>query len=464
MNTAGGRAPLRVAVVGGGWAGLATAVGLVQAGCSVSLVEARRQWGGRARTLPQPSRLPNGQTVWLDNGQHILIGAYTATLGLMRQLGLPSHTLLHRQTLDLRDARGHGLWLPDWPAPWDVLAGVLGARGWPWADRSALLARAARWRLGGFACAPSASVAELCAGLPQRVVDDLIAPLCVSALNTAPAQASGSVFLRVLQDALLGARGGSRLLIPRVDLGALLPQACARWLHAQGAHLHLGVRCTGLDWSAAGWRLRLAQARTDAADLHPASGTNWDAVVLSGETSNRAATLVQSAQAAPDSIASQLHAWVREAQALTHTAIATVYAWGDGAHLPRPMLALHSSAIAPAQFAFDRGQLGGPSGLLAWVVSDAQGDAASLQAAVLAQARAQLGLALTPVRTLVERRATWACTPGLQRPRSAIAPGLWACGDAIDGPYPATLEGAVRSAASVVDAITGCAWPLSLAA
>ena len=48
-------------------------------------------------------------------------------------------------------------------------------------------------------------------------------------------------------------------------------------------------------------------------------------------------------------------------------------------------------------------------------------------------------------KVIVEKRATFACTPGLRRPAGVIAPGLLACGDYIDGPYPATLEGAVRS-------------------
>ncbi|MEG1768315.1 MAG: phytoene dehydrogenase, partial [Comamonas sp.] len=47
--------------------------------------------------------------------------------------------------------------------------------------------------------------------------------------------------------------------------------------------------------------------------------------------------------------------------------------------------------------------------------------------------------------TVIDKRATFACTPGLQRPGQALAPGLLACGDYVDGPYPATLEGAVRS-------------------
>jgi predicted NAD/FAD-dependent oxidoreductase len=54
----------------------------------------------------------------------------------------------------------------------------------------------------------------------------------------------------------------------------------------------------------------------------------------------------------------------------------------------------------------------------------------------------------------VERRATFSCTPGLVRPGAHIGPGLWACGDHVQGPYPATLEGAVRSGLEVVDQLT----------
>ena len=110
------------------------------------------------------------------------------------------------------------------------------------------------------------------------------------------------------------------------------------------------------------------------------------------------------------------------------------------------MVALRSGPQAPAQFAFDKAQLGGPPGLLALVVSASQGDKATLQAQVLQQARSQLGLPeLQGLQTVIDKRATFACTPQVQRPAAQIAPGLWACGDYVQGPYPATLEGAVRS-------------------
>lgn len=110
------------------------------------------------------------------------------------------------------------------------------------------------------------------------------------------------------------------------------------------------------------------------------------------------------------------------------------------------MLALHSGPGAPAQFVFDRGRLGGEPGLLAFVVSAFEGERAVLEQAVLRQAREQLGLAgLEVLRTVVEKRATFACVPALDRPPQDIITGLVACGDYVAGPYPATLEGAVLS-------------------
>jgi hypothetical protein len=109
---------------------------------------------------------------------------------------------------------------------------------------------------------------------------------------------------------------------------------------------------------------------------------------------------------------------------------------------------------------FDRGQLGGPAGLLAFVVSGAQpwvdqGSDAVLQATLL-QARAALDAflpgAVEPVKVLTERRATFRCTPRLQRPPTRVAAQLHAAGDHVAGPYPATLEGAVRSAVAAVAA------------
>ncbi|WP_313076388.1 hydroxysqualene dehydroxylase HpnE [Melaminivora sp.] len=430
---------MKVAVIGAGWAGVAAAVHAAQAGHVVTLLEAGRTLGGRARTLHAP--LADGRTAALDNGQHILIGAYAECLQLMRTVGVDPQAALLRLPLALVHADGTGLRLPDASPPWDALAGIARARGWSVGERLALLARAVRWRLAGFRCAPTASVADLCDGLPPRLVREFIEPLCVSALNTPLHEACGQTFLRILQDSLFAGRGGSNYLLPRTDLGALLPEPAAAWLRARGHRVHEGRRVRQL-------------ARLPAQPGWQVDGEAFDAVLLAAG-SHEAARLVHGAEAPPAERPALAH-WAGKAAALRFGAIATVYAEQVGARgallplplLPLPLLALRSG---PAQFAFDRGQLGGPAGLLAFVVSAFEGERAALQARVLDQAARELRLpGLRAVQTVVERRATFACTPGLARPPQAIAPGLLACADYVAGPYPATLEGAVLHAASAV--------------
>jgi hypothetical protein len=141
-------------------------------------------------------------------------------------------------------------------------------------------------------------------------------------------------------------------------------------------------------------------------------------------------------------------AWSARAAALHYEPIVTVYLRCAGAALAQPMMALLPTAQAPAQFAFDHGALGGEAGLFAFSISSARAwvdrGLKATAAAVLAQARPLLPNA-TPLRALAEKRATFRCTPGLDRPPAQIAPGLVAAADYVQGPYPATLEGAVRA-------------------
>lgn len=422
---------MRLAVVGAGWAGLAAAVQAVRAGHHVSVFEAARTLGGRARSLEVPG--PDGQAMVLDNGQHILIGAYRQTLSLMQAVGVDPAQVLHAMPLSLRDAAGQGLALPAWrawSAPLDAAWGILGARGWGWGDKLSLLRACLGWRARGFRCAPSLTVARLCEGLPPRVMAQLVEPLCVAALNTPASQASAQVFLRVLRDALTGPGwgdwGASWLLLPRAPLGELFPQAAARWLDGRDAVVRTGHRVALLAQTSTGWLVD-----GDAFDAVVLACPSWAAIHLLQENAIDAA------------------AWLERARALRHEAIATVYAHA-GRRLAAPMLALPAGPQAPAQFVFDRGQLGGPEGLLAFVASASPGDREMLERQVVAQAQAEGWGAVEPLRTVVERRATFACVPGLARPGIAVAEGLWACGDWVEGPYPATLEGAVMSAQRVV--------------
>lgn len=434
---------MKIAIIGAGWAGMAAVVEATLAGHNAIVFEASHAIGGRARAIN--STLPDGTPITLDNGQHILIGAYTETLRLMRLVGVNPDSALLRLPLCLRSPEGLGLRFPAWPTPLDALAGIVTARGWTLADKWSLLRVATGWHQRGFQCDDATSVAQLCAALPERVMRGMMEPLCVSALNTPATQASGQVFLRILQDALLGAARGSNLLLPRIDLSELFPNAAARWLALRGAQVQLGTRVSTVTQQGAQWLV---------------NGERFGTVIFATSASESIRTLDSTAQGATDSIAKQITRWTQITGALQFEAITTVYAWGAGAHLADPMLTLRSHAgdanttPAPAQFVFDRGQLGGPQGLLAFVVSASTGERATLQAQVLIQAQQQLGLNLQAVQTIVEKRATFACTPGLQRPPQCIAPGLIACGDYVAGPYPATLEGAVRSAIAALKTFT----------
>ncbi len=430
QDVAGPAGSPRLAVIGGGWAGCAAAIAGVDAGLDVSLFEMSAQLGGRARRVEADGRA-------LDNGQHILIGAYTDTLRLMKQVGVRTTLSLLRGPLRLVYADGTGLHLEPGHPALALLKGILRYPGWTWPERLSLVRAATGWALRGYRCAPHLTVAELCAPLAPRVRAELIEPLCVAALNTPAHQASASVFLRVLKDALLSGPGSSDLLLPRADLSALFPDPARTWLIEAGATVHCAHRVQRI-----------------ALDEQGPVGTRWlvddqpfDAVVLACSPTE-AARLADSV--APD--------WSATARALPFEPIVTVYAQAAGAELPVPMMPMRASERDPAQFVFDHGHLNGRSGLLAFVVSGASDwvarGAEATQAAVLQQAHRELArylpTTLQGVRTIVEKRATFLCTPGLQRPGSRLRHGLHAAGDFIAGPYPATLEGAVRSGLAAV--------------
>ena len=477
MRTAG-----HIAIIGAGWAGCAAAVRAVQNGAQVTLLEATRTPGGRARSVPWAD-VPDGA---LDNGQHILIGAYTECLNLMRSVGADPAALLHRLPLDLRTPDGKGLSMrPSFSAQWATVRAILTAQGWALGDKLRLLLRAAQWQRQGFACAPHVSVADLCHGLGGTVVDSMITPLCIAAFNSAPQETSGAVFLRVLRDALLGEHGGSDVLIAREPIGTLLPEPALAWLaHQPQAQVLLGHRALAMQRVATKgdqpqWRIqtagetdcvtceqiilacpaweaaRLVQQWADAADTSAQASSIDPNAHHSGETTDRRFT------SQPMAGHKEAAAWAQRAAALQHAPIATVYAWCNAAacaHLP-PMQALHCTNDTQAQFVFHhphrqrQSAQGETQTLLAFVASACTTDRAALEAAVSAQAMQQLGLPpLALVQTLIEKRATFVCRPDLQRPSMQIAAHLLACGDYVKGPYPATLEGAVRSGIASADA------------
>ena len=415
---------MRIAIIGGGWAGLAAAVRALDRGHLVTLLEMAPSLGGRARTVQQ-----HGQH--FDNGQHILIGAYTQTLALMRQVGADPARRLRRLPLSLTRPDGTGLALTCRSSAASFAWAVLRHSHWHWRSRLAMLKASAGWAARGFECPADWTVEVLTKALPLEVRQELVEPLCVAALNTPAQTASARVFLRVLKDALMQQVGGSDLLLPVRPLNELLPEPGLSWLRTHGADIRLRCRAHDVAPHRSGWMVD-----TEA----------FDQVILACPA-QEAARLTRACNPA----------WSAAAAQLTHSAITTVYLTCAGARLARPMVFLPEG---PAQFAFDHRAMGLGQDRFAFVISAAD-DMQHLNRNQLAQSVLDQALHQFPAGTwpaplqvsgvFTERRATFRCEPTAQRPAAAVAPGLWAAGDYVEGPYPSTLEGAVRSGQEAAD-------------
>ena len=448
---------MKLAVVGAGWAGLAAAVRATQAGHAVTLFEAAGMPGGRARSDDEGDDAT-------DNGQHVLLGGYAHTLALMRDVGVDVDHALLRAPLRLTYPDGAGFALsPVGPRLLAAGAALVGARGFGLADKLSAVAMSLAWRLRGFRCAPSLTVDQLLRRVATaRVHRRLIEPLCVAALNTPSAEASAEVFLAVMRDSLFGAREASDLLLPQRPLAQLLPLPALRWLSARGAQVHLRTRVTALAREGARWRVMSAEGLApQVPDPEPGPGpgpahdrgqapaepdpvgTAFDRVILA-TPAKEAARLT--ADCAPD--------WSAMAGALAHEPIVTITLTAPRRAWPAPMLALHGDAThAPAQFAFKLGRQPADGDRVTLVVSAAgrwlERGIDVVTAAAVAQYRHDFaigdGEAVTVASVRTDKRATFRCTAGVVRPRMDILPGLLAAADYVAGPYPATLEAAVRA-------------------
>ncbi len=421
----------QIVIVGGGWAGLATAVRLASLGHQPLLLESAKQLGGRARKVAF-----NGHAI--DNGQHLFIGAYHSTLSLLKLFNIKPESVFQRCQLHLLlrhlDGRRLEIRAPRLPAPLHLLWALLRARGLSLRSRWHSLRFGWRLLSGDLISGTDQDVLSLLqqAQQPQELIERFWRPLCIAIMNTPLQESSAELFINVLQDAFIQRRQDSDLLYACQDLGSLFTEPAMQYIERRGGHVQLGQRVS---------RLHIENNRIQG--ITTSQGEIEGRQVVLAVPPYAVASLCQDHPA--------LAPLLRQCRAFDYEPICTVYLqYPEQVSLSQPMLGMLGGL---GQWMFDRRCYQQP-GLMAVVLSS-QGEHLQLSNDELIRRIARELASLFPkwpshqkAFVIREKRATFASRVDINRirpgNRSAVA-GLWLAGDYTDTGYPATLEGAVRS-------------------
>ena len=406
---------MRVAVVGGGLAGLAAALRLVDLGHEVTVLEARPTLGGAVQTLPEREGDPAPPP---DNGQHIALGCFEAYLGFLARVGCAAN--VRRSPLALPVIGEDGRASTIRPG----VRGLLGYRHLAPVDRLRVARTLARMRQADPATLDAETFADFLRrqGERDRSLERFWDVFVRPALNLRSAEASAALAVMTVQTALLGRPGASDLVLPAAPLGEMHGEAAARALAQAGAAVRTSSRVAALE--------------DDAAVLADGERVAADALVIAVPPAESARLLGEEAPRFDDS------------------PIVSVHLLFD-----RPLLRARFAALlgSPAHWVFDRGRLlGGPAqaGRYLTVVSSGAPELAALRGrslvdVVAAAVAERLGWAeLVWSRVSREPAATFAGRPGSAAERrgpltarpNVVRAGAWTATG-----WPATMEGAVRS-------------------
>jgi len=400
---------VKVAVVGGGLAGLSAALELVDAGHEVELREARPTLGGAVQTLPRREGDPEPPP---DNGQHIALGCFTEYRQFLERIGEEGSLRRLRLELPVIDERGRTASIT--PSPLALLRyGHL-----PLGDRLRILRALARW---GDSRGTTFADALRARGQSQRAIDRFWDVFIRPALNLRSEEASAEAGDFTVRTALLGDRRDSDLLLPTKPLGEMHGDAAGRALRAAGAQVRTGARVERLD------------------------GLDAEAVVVAVPPRECARLLAE-----PEPV-------------LEDSPIVSVHVWFDRVLLPHPLAALLGS---DAHWVFDRGALTGHEperGQYLTVVSSGAPELMEVRGRELVDHIAgELTGRLGPAEVLWSRisrepAATIAVRPGSERYRpgpQTARPNVTRAGAWTGTGWPATMEGAVRSGLAAARALT----------
>jgi squalene-associated FAD-dependent desaturase len=426
-------------IIGGGFAGLAAGVALAEAGKRVCLLEQKPHLGGRARSFRDPT---TGSVV--DNGQHLFMGCYHATIHFLKTLGTLGR--LHFQTrlavpfLD-RDGGLSRLNCPDLPSPWHLLLGVLGSRSFSFKQKMEVLRFGKDLHAAGQHSAPTASE-SVTAWLSRRGQSETLQRnfwdlLCIAAMNEDPRIASAQLFERVLRLALFSSPADSRLGIARVGLSECYTAAAAAFIEARGGCVQTGRSVK---------RLLIAEGVCRGVDL--GAGETLEGVpVISAVPWHQLAVLLPSEML-------RTEPFFTATLSLRPAPIISINLWFDAPITDLEFVGLRGTTI---QWLFDKSRiLGTNDHYVSLVLSGAHEHVSRSKEELLAIAVRELGEMLPAIRkarllhslVIKERFATFSPSPDaeqLRPPARTPIQGLFLAGDWTATGLPATIEGAVQS-------------------
>lgn len=432
-----------VIIVGGGWAGLAAAVKLSSQGIPVTLLESAKQFGGRAR---RSAFKPNvvldkgidSNHLAVDNGQHILIGAYRSTLSLLKTIGVSERKLFRRHALYMhmlkQQEKPLRLKVGRLPAPIHLITGLLTATGLSRADKISALRFSRELARIHYQLKQDVSCKDLFEAHQQseRLVSAIWEPLCLAALNTQISEASAQLFLYTIRDSFSVNRSDSDYLFPRHDLGSVFPEPAIDYIERQGGHVRLAARVEQLhfqDNQLVG--VSLEDERIDTRHAILATSFSGSCRLMRGHP--------------------LLDPLCDDLSKLQTNPICTVYLhYPERVSMGREITGFLSSV---SQWAIDRSLCGNP-GLIGVVIS-ADGQHMALNNEQLAQRVIEEMAAFfpkwpKPVDCMVvrEKNATFKSTVQsnqLRPDNKTPVNGLYLAGDYTHTGLPATLEGSLRS-------------------
>lgn len=452
----------KVAVVGGGLAGLAAAVALCQRGVRVELFEARHKLGGRAGSYADKE---SGELV--DHCQHVAMGCCTNFLDFCRQTNIAEqftrHRTLHFFGPDGKrcDFRASALL----PAPLHLAPALREQTYLSAADRRAIAS--AMLRLARLRTTDDAQDPTIGHWLRERkqslaAIEHFWKVVLVSALGESLDRASLTAARKVFVDGFMAASSAYEVLTPNAPLGELYDERVAGWLRKRGVTIHLG--CSVEQIAGTGHNVTHVLCK-DGRELP------FDFVVAALPW-----------RRLPDVLAPELAAAipeaVRAANEMQSSPIAGIHLWFDRpfTDLPHAVIVGRLSQWVFSKCRMQSAECSAPDhettlhsalGTLHYyqvVISASRVLAGRERNDVLTEVLGDLHAVFPQSRTanllrwqmITDQDAVFSVLPGLSQirpPQRTAVPNLFLAGDWTATGWPATMEGAVRSGYLAAEAL-----------